>query len=302
MAPSGRPGELAELGRQLNAAGAPRTKEALLAKKELFQKVIGCVTVGVDVSSLFPSMVMAASAPPPPALLKELAAEGAEGSFADFNVVLKKMLYLYICTYASSNQELALLTVNTLLKDAAEGDATIRGLALRSLCGLKVPNLMEYLLPAVAKGLEDKSAYVRRTAALGVLKACKLHEKAKNAAGGGGDVAVANDPVQLVESIKTLLLRDTDPQVVSNCLSVLSQLEGYASLVTKPLVYGLINRMKVRARALPRLPPTPRFLSRLIPMRTQRTHERTSTSGTSARCCTSSRCTSRRARRRPSTS
>lgn len=43
-------------------------------------------------------------------------------------------------------QELALLAINTLLKDCRDDDPTIRGLALRSLCALRVPNLLEYLV------------------------------------------------------------------------------------------------------------------------------------------------------------
>ena len=32
------------------------------------------------------------------------------------DVIMKKMLYLYICNYAAAKQELALLAVNTLVK------------------------------------------------------------------------------------------------------------------------------------------------------------------------------------------
>ena len=62
------------------------------------------------------------------------------------DVVLKKMLYLYICTYAQSNPDLTLLTINLLTKDCRDQDPTIRGLALRSLCQLRVANLIEYIV------------------------------------------------------------------------------------------------------------------------------------------------------------
>ena len=60
--------------------------------------------------------------------------------------MLKKMLYLYICTYAQSNPDLTLLTINLLTKDCRDQDPTIRGLALRSLCQLRVANLVEYIV------------------------------------------------------------------------------------------------------------------------------------------------------------
>ena len=57
------------------------------------------------------------------------------------DIVQKKLVYLYICTCAQSNSELALLTVNTLVKDATEDyNPMIRGLALRSMLNMRFVN------------------------------------------------------------------------------------------------------------------------------------------------------------------
>ena len=234
---------------QLGLLLAPRTRAEMTTKCDLFAKVISYMTQGVDVSLLFSTMIMAASAPTSPALMKDLSTgdeslDAVTAYLQAYNAILKKMLYLYISTYARQHADLALMTVNTLQKDCQHEDATIRGLALRALCGLKVPNLMEYLVPAVAKGLQDRAAYVRRTAVLGVLKAIKLHEATAANPATAQLAAAQGHPHHLVESVKTLLLRDTDPQCVSNACAVLSSLEGAGSLVTKALVYGLINRIK----------------------------------------------------------
>lgn len=69
------------------------------------------------------------------------------------DVVLKKMLYLYITTYAQHNPDLTLLTINLLTKDCKDQDPTIRGLALRSLCQLRVANLIEYIVSALIDAL-----------------------------------------------------------------------------------------------------------------------------------------------------
>ena len=53
------------------------------------------------------------------------------------NFVQKKLVYLYLGTYADSNSDLALMTVNTLIKDFQDRNAMLRGLALRSLCSLR---------------------------------------------------------------------------------------------------------------------------------------------------------------------
>lgn len=53
------------------------------------------------------------------------------------SIVQKKMVYLYLSSYAEHNSELALLTINTLRKDANDRNPTIRGLALRSMASLR---------------------------------------------------------------------------------------------------------------------------------------------------------------------
>lgn len=56
---------------------------------------------------------------------------------ATHDLVQKKLVYLYICSYATSNPDLALLTVNTMRKDCQDRSAMVRGLALRSMCSLR---------------------------------------------------------------------------------------------------------------------------------------------------------------------
>jgi len=71
------------------------------------------------------------------------------------DVILKKSLYLYITTWAAANPELMLLTINMLLKDCGDQDPTIRGLALRSLCSLRISNLTEYLVRRRRSGVQS---------------------------------------------------------------------------------------------------------------------------------------------------
>lgn len=49
-------------------------------------------------------------------------------------------------------------------------DPLVRGLALRSLCSLRLESILEYVEKPLQQGLNDISAYVRKTAVLGVLK------------------------------------------------------------------------------------------------------------------------------------
>jgi vesicle coat complex subunit len=89
------------------------------------------MTLGVDLSPLFADVCSVANLTP-----EELR--------------LKKMLYIYTNYYASKKPELALLTVNILTKDCGDQDPTVRALALRSLCSLRVENLVEHLVRMAA--------------------------------------------------------------------------------------------------------------------------------------------------------
>jgi AP-4 complex subunit beta-1 len=72
-------------------------------RRDVVKKVIAYMTLGIDVSRLFPDMVLACNT-------KDL--------------VVKKMVYLYLCNYAQSNPELTLLVINTLQKDWCVGAAS----------------------------------------------------------------------------------------------------------------------------------------------------------------------------------
>lgn len=108
-------GELAELKASLRQLAGSRAPGSTEAKRELFKKVISYMTIGIDVSGLFTEMIM--------------------GSGATSDLVLKKMCYLYICSYAQSNSELALLTINFLQKDCQVSGASYEGVISAQNCG-----------------------------------------------------------------------------------------------------------------------------------------------------------------------
>ncbi|KAK4745533.1 hypothetical protein SAY87_011845 [Trapa incisa] len=219
--PSGK-GEVSDLKSQLRQLAGSRAPGVDDSKRDLFKKVISYMTIGIDVSSLFGEMVMCS---------------------ATSDVVLKKMCYLYVGNYAKVNPDLALLTINFLQRDCKDEDPMIRGLALRSLCSLRVPILVEYLVGPLASGLKDSNSYVRMVAVIGVLKLYHIS-------------SVTCMDADFPAILKHLMLNDRDTQVVANCLSTLQEIwtaeasnSGEASrerdaLLSKPLIYYLLNRIK----------------------------------------------------------
>lgn len=219
--PSGK-GEVSDLKlqlRQLAGSRAPGTDDS---KRDLFKKVISYMTIGIDVSSVFSEMVMCS---------------------ATSDIVLKKMCYLYVGNYAKVNPDLALLTINFLQKDCKDEDPMIRGLALRSLCSLRVANLVEYLVGPLNSGLKDANSYVRMVAAIGVLKLYHIS-------------AITCMDADFPSMLKHLMINDPDTQVVANCLSALQEIwssEASSSeeasrereaLLSKSVIYYLLNRIK----------------------------------------------------------
>jgi len=114
-------GEVNELRLLLRAVSLDKDP---VKKRDIIKKVIAYMTLGIDVSRLYPEMVKA--------------------SRTD-DIVMKKMIYLYLTNYAEQNQELAILAINTFLMDMKGTNNKIRGLALRSLCSLKFDGVFEYM-------------------------------------------------------------------------------------------------------------------------------------------------------------
>ncbi|XP_033054312.1 AP-4 complex subunit beta-1 isoform X3 [Trachypithecus francoisi] len=188
----------------------PHIQADRLRYRNVIQRVIRYMTQGLDMSGVFMEMVKAS---------------------ATVDIVQKKLVYLYMCTYAPLKPDLALLAINTLCKDCSDPNPMVRGLALRSMCSLRMPGVQEYIQQPILNGLRDKASYVRRVAVLGCAKMHNLH----------GDSEVDGALVNELYS----LLRDQDPIVVVNCLRSLEEIlkqEG-GVVINKPIAHHLLNRM-----------------------------------------------------------
>jgi AP-4 complex subunit beta-1 len=65
-------------------------------KREIVKKVIAYMTLGIDVSRLFTDMIMAIETK---------------------DIVVKKMVYLYLSKYAHSEPEMAIMCINSFLRE-----------------------------------------------------------------------------------------------------------------------------------------------------------------------------------------
>uniref|UniRef100_A0A8C3AS20 AP complex subunit beta n=1 Tax=Cyclopterus lumpus TaxID=8103 RepID=A0A8C3AS20_CYCLU len=193
------------------ALSNPNVQSDQLRYRNTVLKAIRAMSQGVDVSDLFSEMVKAC---------------------ATVDIVQKKLVYVFLCSYATLNPELSLLVINTLRKDCQDPNPMVRSLALRNMTNLRLPSLVEYVEQPLAAGLRDRAACVRRVAVLGWAKLHNLQPDAEI------DAAVVNELYGL--------LRDPDPVVMVNCLRALEEIlkkEGGVA-INKPITHHLLNRLK----------------------------------------------------------
>jgi AP-4 complex subunit beta-1 len=87
-------------------------------KRDVIKKVIAYMTLGIDVSRLFTDMIMVSKA------LDYHACSGSDSNVLFFeqaieskDIVIKKMVYLYLCTYANTQPDLAIMCINSLRRE-----------------------------------------------------------------------------------------------------------------------------------------------------------------------------------------
>jgi len=202
-------GEVNELRNLLRNFATERDQKR---KRDIIKKVIAYMTLGIDVSRLFTEMMLA---------------------IETRDLVIKKMVYLYLCNYAVTHPELAQMCTNTLQKDCGNEDPMVRGLALRSLCSLNLPQMVEYISEPLRKSLQDHHAYVRKTGVMGILKLFYLDQEA---------FMECNFTDILYD-----MLRDIDPTVVSNVIRVLNEImaktENGGMAINRAIMLHLLNRI-----------------------------------------------------------
>ncbi|PIK50628.1 putative AP-1 complex subunit beta-1 [Apostichopus japonicus] len=175
-------GEIYELKADLNSDKKEKKKEAV-------KKVIASMTIGKDVSSLFPDVV---------------------NCMQTDNLELKKLVYLYLMNYAKSQPDMAIMAVNTFVKDCDDTNPLIRALAVRTMGCIRVDKITEYLCEPLRKCLKDEDPYVQKTAAVCVAKLFDINPQLVEDQG-------------FIDQLKDLLTA-SNPMVVANAVAALSEI------------------------------------------------------------------------------
>lgn len=162
-------------------------------RKESIQKTIMAMTLGKDVSALFPDV------------LKNIATGDLDQ---------KKLVYLYLMNYAKSHPDLCILAVNTFVQDSEDPNPLIRALAIRTMGCIRVDKMVDYMEEPLRKTLRDESPYVRKTAAICVAKLFDLNPT----------MCLENGFIEILQE----LIADPNPMVVANSVQALSEISDTA--------------------------------------------------------------------------
>lgn len=83
---------------------------------------------------------------------------------------LRHLSYVYLVHYAEADPDSALMSVNTFQRSLSDPDPIVRALALKILSSIRSPEIIEIVLDAVHTCCSDVSPYVRKAAALALVK------------------------------------------------------------------------------------------------------------------------------------
>ncbi|KAK1443468.1 armadillo-like helical protein [Babesia gibsoni] len=197
--------------------------EDRIKRREILKRLIRCMTLGIDVSRLYTDVVMI--------------------SYTKDHVQ-KKMIYMFLSTYSKDNPDLAVLTINTLLKDVDSVDPVIRSLAIRNLSAFGTQLSNEYAKNAVSKKFHDPSDAVKRSAIIGSLRIyksqCSLAKK--------GHIVDFDEEMYRQDVIPNVMasLKSLNLDVMFDAMCVYSDIMDVEDDIklSKPTIVYMINRIK----------------------------------------------------------
>jgi AP-1 complex subunit beta-1 len=175
-------------------------------RKDAIQRVIQAMTVGKDVSALFPDVLK---------------------NIATYDIEQKKLVYLYLMNYAKTHPELCILAVNTFVQDTEDPNPLIRALAVRTMGCIRVAKIVDYMQIPLLRTLADDNPYVRKTAALCVAKLYDLSPEMCQEYG-------------FIELLRKLIA-DPNPMVVANALLLMYEIRDRSVTAsgTEPVAFAI---------------------------------------------------------------
>ncbi|RHZ77649.1 hypothetical protein Glove_174g178 [Diversispora epigaea] len=179
-------GKIQELRTELNSEKKDKQHSK---KKIVLKKIVANMTMGNDMSPLFPDVINCMRIPV---------------------LEIKKMVYLYLINYSRTKPDMAEMAIPTFIKDAEDHNPLIRALSIRTMSYINVDKIVDALVDPLRHCLRDRDPYVRKTAAIAVAK-LYMHDK------------VLVESEGFIDLLRNLLI-DGNPTVVANAVAALTEI------------------------------------------------------------------------------
>lgn len=177
-------------------------------KKVAMKKVVANMTMGNDMSSLYQEVIACMSIP---------------------DLEVKKMVYLFLINYARARTDIASQSVNGFEDDVNDTNPLVRAMAIRTMGYIYVEQVIESLIDPLRHCLRDQDPYVRKTAAMAVLK-LSMYDRS------------LVEEEKFLEMLKDLLA-DGNPSVVANAVAALTEISERSPHIKLKLNMKIANKL-----------------------------------------------------------
>ncbi|CAG8567548.1 12509_t:CDS:10 [Dentiscutata erythropus] len=198
-------GKIHELRTELNSE---KKDKQHTKKKTVLKKIVANMTMGNDMSALFPDVINCMHIPA---------------------LEIKKMVYLYLINYSRAKPDIAVNAIPTFLKDVDDPNPLIRALAIRTMGYINVDKIIDALVDPLRSCLRDRDPYVRKTSAIAVAK-LYMHDQ------------VLVESEGFVDLLRDMLA-DSNPTVVANAVAALTEISERSNTVTLKLNTTVANKL-----------------------------------------------------------
>ncbi|KAG0036262.1 AP-2 complex subunit beta [Podila clonocystis] len=198
-------GKIQELRLELNSDKKDRNHTR---KKATLKKIVANMTMGNDMSSLYPDVIACMAIPV---------------------LEVKKMVYLFLINYAKSKPEMALDAINTFRRDVEDPNPLIRALAIRTMGYIHVDKVTACLIQPLRHCMRDQDPYVRKTAAVCV---AKLFMQDRHLVENAGFIDLLRD-----------MLVDSNPSVVANAVAALTEISERSDHIQLKLNMSIASKL-----------------------------------------------------------
>ncbi|KZV91067.1 Adaptor protein complex beta subunit [Exidia glandulosa HHB12029] len=201
-------GKIEEFRKELQEAETKDKK--FIKRKTALKKIVANITMGNDMSPLFPDVVQCLVTP---------------------SLEIKKMVYLFLVSYGRSRPNQVEYVIPAFLEasDCHDRNPLIRALAIRTMSYIPLQAVLEALVDPLRASLRDKDPYVRKTAAICVAKLF-FHD------------AVLVERESFIDMLRDLLA-DANSTVVSNAVAALMEISERSDKISLKLNFTVANKL-----------------------------------------------------------